>query len=126
MVRNFSRATPAYAKRKHPGGNTLNTGVVIPLILGWNGFKHPGVGGVSTRVLEVCESNGCALTLQCMRSAKAEGVRRRFRFHARPLVGNFGINQCVRITVHIFTLQIWTVILLCAQNDKTALAYFII
>ena len=74
MVRNSSRATPAYAKRKHPGGNTLNTGVVTPLILGWNGFKHSGVGGVSTRVLEVCESNGCALTLQCMRSAKAEGA----------------------------------------------------
>ena len=45
--------------------------MVIHLRLGWNGWKHPGAGGVSTRVVEVCESIGCALALQSMRSAKA-------------------------------------------------------
>ena len=48
--------------------------MVIHLRLGWNGWKHPGAGGVSTRVVEVCESIGCALALQSMRSAKAEAA----------------------------------------------------
>jgi len=60
--------------RKYPGSYASNTGVVTPLRLGWNGCKHPGAGGVSTRVVEECESIGCALTPQSMRSAKAEAA----------------------------------------------------
>ena len=60
--------------RKYPGSYASNTGVVTPLRLGWNGCKHPGAGGVSTRVVEVCESIGCALAPQSMRSAKAEAA----------------------------------------------------